>query len=102
MLELVILTSLKILAIHVCFQDGMILAGLRRWLYRTLPLALHKPAFDCLTCMGGFWTLVIYVLERPDCNLVDLVLSVIGLNFIIAVWKDQLFNPYGPDNQGEL
>jgi hypothetical protein len=99
-LELVILTSLKILAIHVCLQDGMIFGWLRRLLTYYLPGVLHKPFFDCLTCMGGFWTFVFYVLERPPCNLVGLMLAVIGLNWLIAIWKDQFFVIHGTDNEG--
>ncbi|HET6255850.1 MAG TPA: hypothetical protein VFE32_17365 [Puia sp.] len=95
MLEQVVLTSLKILAVYVCFQEGMILAPVRRWLWRILPQVLHKPAFECLTCMGGFWTLVFYVLGRPACGLIELMLPVIGLNWLIAIWKDQFFIPHG-------
>lgn len=100
MLELVILTSLKILAIHVCLQDGMILSGLRRWLERVVPWILQKPLFDCLTCMGGLWTVVFYLIDRPKCNVVELALCVIALNYLIAIWKDQFFTIYAAGNKG--
>lgn len=100
MLELVILTSLKILAVYICLQDGMIFGFVRRKLERLVPWILQKPLFDCLTCMGGFWTVVFYLIDRPRCNLIELMLCVIALNWLIAIWKDQFFTIHGPDNEG--
>lgn len=98
-LTLVILTSLKILAIWVCLQPGMIFGWLRVWLESCLPKLLHKPLFDCLTCMGGFWTVMIYLVDWPACGLFELMVPVIGLNYLIALWKDQFFVRYGEDHQ---
>jgi hypothetical protein len=102
MLETVILTSLQILAIWVCFQEGMIFSFFRRALERTLASVLHKPFFECLTCMGGLWTFILWCIERPACGLLQLMLPVIGLNYLLAIWKDQFFLPHGKDHPGEL
>jgi len=100
MLQAVILTSLKILAVWICFQDGMIFSGVRRLLAFILPVALHKPVFDCLTCMGGLWTVVFWLIDGHRSSLPSLMIPVIGLNYLIAIWKDQFFVPHGQNHQG--
>lgn len=94
MLQTVVITSLKILAIWVCFQDGMILGPVRRMLERILPTILRKPLFECLTCMGGVWTVFFWWIGGQEIPLIELLPAVIGLNYLIAVWKDQFNLPY--------
>jgi hypothetical protein len=98
-LSLVIITSLKVLAVWVVLQDGMIFSRVRKYLFICLPPFLHKPLFDCLTCMGGFWSLIFWLIDWPDCGLFDLMIPVIGLNYLLSLWKDQFFIGYGETDE---
>ena len=84
MLEKIIIISLIISAIYVSLQDDMIFGRLRCKLER-LPILLHKPLFECLTCMGGIYTLIIYpILFGFNIMIFPTMFCVIGLNMLIA------------------
>lgn len=48
---------------------------------------LRKPLFECLICMGGVYTLVLYpILYGWSWNLLPTMLGVVGLNTLIAAF----------------
>ena len=48
---------------------------------------LRKPLFECIICMGGIYTLVLYpILYGWSWNLLPTMLGVIGLNTLIAAF----------------
>ncbi|HQU40589.1 MAG TPA: hypothetical protein PLI89_12030 [Chitinophagales bacterium] len=52
-----------ILLAHVALMPGMVgdTIGLRK-LFMMAPNGLHKPLFDCLTCMAPWWSLPVTAL----------------------------------------
>lgn len=53
-----------IIFIHLCFQDGMILAPVRRLLDRFIKSEyVRKPLYDCVVCMSGIYTLCFWLIE---------------------------------------
>ena len=83
-MEKTLTISLIITAIHVSMWDSMIFAKIRLYLQR-LPSWTHKPLFECLICMGGVYTLLIYpILYGFEFNLLTTMLMVIGINTIIV------------------
>lgn len=90
MLERIIIISLIITAIHVSMWEGMIFQSLREWLDGVFDIfhvpVLATPLYDCLICMGGVWTLVLYpVLYGWSWDVLVAVPAVIGLNTIVSV-----------------
>ena len=91
MLEQIIILSLIITAVHVTTWEGMIfhrpallLGDLLDRLHLTV---LRKPLFECIICMGGIYTLVLYpILYGWSWNLLPTMLGVIGLNTLIAAF----------------
>jgi hypothetical protein len=88
MITNIIILSLQITAIYVCFTQGMIFGEVRIYLLqKTFPefKAIWKPIFDCLICMGGVWSLVLGKLEfnLPLKELIFTMVAVIGLNTLI-------------------
>ena len=81
--------SLIITAIHVSMWDSMIFAKISLYLQR-LPKWTHKPLFECLICMGGIYTLILYpIMFGFDWNIILTMLQVIGINtIIVALIKD--------------
>lgn len=81
--------SLMILAIHISMWEGMIFSKLRIWLSKILDKSkktewVKKPLFDCLMCMGGIWTALLYLLLYGyDIDLFKSILIVIGINSIL-------------------
>lgn len=100
MLEQVIIISLIELTIHVCMWDGMIFGKLRACidslLYTTFGVNAHyisMPLYECPTCMGGIWTLVIYpVLYGLSWTVIPVMLAVIGCNTLLATFINKLNN----------
>lgn len=46
---------------------------------------LEKPLYECTTCMGGIWTLILYaIFYGLDPGVFIVMLEVIGLNALIA------------------
>ncbi len=78
--------SLKILSIHLLFQQGMLLGWFRigaanmfDWLMGPkVSRYVQKPLWDCLPCMSSVWT-IIFTLSFD----INLMLVVCGINFII-------------------
>ena len=94
MITKAIIISLIITAIHETTKDGMIFEKPRKAIANLLDKArvpiLKKPAFDCLICMGGIYTLVIYpALYGLDWEIIPTMLAVIGLNTIIAYYTER-------------
>lgn len=90
-MEKALTISLIITAIHVSMWDSMIFAKLSLYLQK-FPNYLHKPLFECLICMGGFWTLVIYpILYGFELNTLTTMLMVIGINTIIVALIKQMY-----------
>lgn len=79
--------SLAILAIYICFRQGMVLGWLRiivanfldKRAGKVLSFYIQKPLFECLPCMAGIWT----ILLTWQVNVFQ-ILTVCGLNFVIA------------------
>ena len=86
MLQLVILNSLAILGLHICFWEGMIFFKARKHLKR-LPRVIQKPLFDCLMCMSSIWGLTFFLcwngLSLNVIAMVTHVLAVCGCNVIL-------------------
>lgn len=92
--------SLIITAIHVSMWEGMIFSGIRvktsnlidRFFPSKTAHMLKKPLFDCLICMGGIWSLIIYpMLFGFDINILKTMLEVIGINTIISGLISRLY-----------
>ncbi len=89
MIEQIIVISLIITAIYVSMWDGMIFHTVRRLVCTVCDLigcpALRKPLCECLICMGGIYTLILYpILYGWSWTLIPTMLGVIGLNTLIA------------------
>lgn len=53
-----------IIFIHLCFQDGMILAPVRRLMDKFITSEyIRKPLYECPVCMSGIYTLSFWILE---------------------------------------
>lgn len=85
--------SLIITAIYVSMWDGMIFSSVKVWVSNLIDKLLpakaafmfKKPLFNCLICMGGIYSLIIYpILFGFDINILKTMLEVIGINAIIA------------------
>jgi hypothetical protein len=62
MLVFCLCVSLSCVGLYIAFNGpGMIFNSLANWLTIHLPEYVRKPLFDCLTCMGSFWTLLWWV-----------------------------------------
>ena len=83
--------ALIITAIHVSMWDSMIFAKIRLYLQR-LPSWTHKPLFECLICMGGCYTLILYPLMYEfDFQIIITMLQVIGINTIIVALISKMY-----------
>lgn len=83
--------ALIITAIHVSMWDSMIFAKIRLYLQR-LPNWTHKPLFECLICMGGVYTLILYPLMYGfDYQIITTMLQVIGINTIIVALISKMY-----------
>ena len=88
MIEKAVIISLIVTSIYVSMLPTMIFSKIRLFLEK-LPLSLHKPLFECLTCMGGIYGATLYViLFGINLTLFPVVLMVIGLNSIINKFFD--------------
>ncbi len=82
--------SLIITAIYSSMQEGMLLEDVRVSIKRFLDNIgvndfWHKPFCDCLTCMGGIYTILLYpLLYGFSMEILPTVFVVIGLNSIIS------------------
>lgn len=84
MIEQIVILSLIITAIHVSMKEGMIFAFVGAWLSRSAPASLQSPLHECLTCMGGVYSLLIYpLLFGLSWMVIPVMIGVIGLNSII-------------------
>lgn len=83
-----LLTSLKILAIHVICRKGHIFFGLRnqvaRFIYKTKLTVLEKPLYDCMTCMASIWGLLFWAIGGREFHPVSVIFIVCGINIILA------------------
>lgn len=89
MIERVIILSLMITAIHVTMCEGMLLNPLRVMIGNVLDKiklsVLKKPIYECLICMGGIYTIVLYpIIWGFSWNVLPVMLCVIGLNSIVS------------------
>ena len=81
--------SLIVTAIYMTMQDGMIFEKLRIGLQILLAKTGHeewigKPMYGCLTCMGFWWGLLVYIfLYGINTYTLPTVLIVMGINTII-------------------
>jgi len=87
----VITISLIITAIHVSMLPEMIFSWIRN-IFLKLPVYLHNPLFNCLICMGGIYTIILYpILYGFDFkDIIITMLQVIGLNTIISALIQKL------------
>lgn len=89
MIEKAIILSLIITALHVVMCEGMILNRLRIAIGNTLDKlklsVLKKPIYECLICMGGVYSVLIYpILWGFSFEILPVMLCVIGLNTIVS------------------
>ena len=73
--------SLSITGLYAAMQEGMILAFIPRILSR-LPRNLRKPVFECMICMSGFWSIVLWFAtgNALSWQLIFTIPAVAGLN----------------------
>lgn len=89
MIQNAIIVSLIITSIYVSMREGMIFEKIRIQLHLFFDKNgqgewLGKPLCDCLTCMGGFWTILLYpVVFGYDSEMLVTIFLVIGINSII-------------------
>lgn len=79
--------SLIIMAIHTIInRPGMIFYWLLPYLER-LPAWMHKPLFECLTCMSSFWGLMLWFAFGNGLSLwiIPQILAVAGLNYLLSL-----------------
>ena len=90
-MEKALTISLIITAIHVSLLPEMIFSFIRYQLEK-LPLYLHNPLYNCLICMGGIYTLILYPIlyHSFDFNTFITMLMVIGINTIISALIQRL------------
>ncbi len=85
-----LIISLIITAIYSSMQEGMLLGNMRIGIKKFLDSLgfsdfWHKPFCDCLTCMGGIYTVILYpLLYGFSMEMLPTMLVVIGLNSIIS------------------
>lgn len=89
MIEKAIILSLMITALHVSMCEGMILNRLRIAIGNALDKVklsvLKRPIYECLICMGGVYSVLIYpVLWGFSFEVLPVMLCVIGLNAIVS------------------
>lgn len=89
MIEKAIILSLIITAMHVSMCEGMLLNPLRVMIGNALDKAklsvLKKPIYECLICMGGVYSVLIYpILWGFSFEVLPVMLCVIGLNTIVS------------------
>lgn len=84
--------SLIITAIHVSMWRGMLFSKLGKSLrviteklFGANGYYVRKPLSECLICMGGIWTLILYpILFGFEFRMFEVMLVVIGINSIIS------------------
>jgi hypothetical protein len=89
MIEKAIILSLMITALHVSMCEGMILNRLRIAIGNALDKiklsVMKKPIYECLICMGGVYSVVLYpILWGFSFEVLPVMLCVIGLNAIVS------------------
>jgi hypothetical protein len=53
---------------------------------------IEKPLYECITCMGGIWTVLLYpILFGFDIEIIKTILLVIGINTLIAGLISRLY-----------
>ena len=103
MLERIIIISLIVTAVRISMYDGMIFGAFRQRLDALFDKPalkritwLKKPMYDCIVCMGGVWTLIVYpLLYGLNWHIIPVMLGVIGANVIMAAIIKYLY--YGND-----
>ena len=84
MIEKIIILSLIITAIYVSMREGMIFGFMGVFFRRSLPAVMRSPVFECLTCMGGVYGVILHaMLWGVSWSMIPVVIAVIGLNSII-------------------
>ena len=91
LLQLAILTSLKILFVHAAMKEGMILFWLRRIIdsvLQPLPVLLQlwirKPLYECLFCMSSVWGMLFTIdLWSLTWEYLQFLMAVAGVDYII-------------------
>jgi hypothetical protein len=104
-MDKVITISLIITAIHVSTLPGMIFQKVPKMYDKFLLkqdtksllnylFLLRKPLYECLICMGGLWTLILYPIlyQCIEINTIFVALQVIGLNAIISILISKLYD----------
>lgn len=103
MLEQIIIIALIVTAVHISMYDGMIFGAFRQRLDALFDKPalkritwLKKPMYDCIVCMGGVWTLIVYpLLYGLNWHIIPVMFGVIGANVIMAAIIKYLY--YGND-----
>lgn len=84
MIEKIIILSLIITAVHVSMREGMIFGFIGVFFRRSLPAVTRPPVFECLTCMGGVYGIILHaIIWGVSISMIPVIIAVIGLNSII-------------------
>lgn len=107
MLELILITSLKILGIHVSCWQGMILGADKGWMkifnvraqLHFLPEWIKKPLYMCVICMASVWGTFFWLMDgRYICiDTLWFILAIAGINSLLSFALS--YSPYNPINQ---
>ena len=75
----VVLQSLAINGVKICFQEGMIFYKFGEWLKRVVKnKELIRPIFLCINCMASFWSAITFF---------SMVLPIYGFRWVeLVVW----------------
>lgn len=76
--------SFACVGIHISFQNGMIFNFIVPFLERDFADWVRKPLYECLICMGSFWTFFFWVeqIKPISFQLLFAILVVVGMNKI--------------------
>lgn len=87
MIEHIFIASFITYAIQYTMRKGEIFGRLGDLLYKILPPVLHNPVFECVVCMGFWYSSLVYWLVWPDRDIIEWLvtsISVVGLNSILS------------------
>lgn len=83
--------SLSIWAIHILFQEGMLLGKQGKWMLLNWPKHITKPLFDCPVCQSSVWGLIgffairyFFNVDLPIKQLIPFIFNLAGLNTLLS------------------
>lgn len=88
----ILYASLKCIAIFVMMKEGELLFKVRQLIDRITPIPLHKPIYECLTCMASVWGTVFYFTDGITMNYFQFILILCGWNYLTSMVINFLSN----------